>query len=110
MEQIILTIFNHYVGAAIAVNGNLFMNTQTFLNNLKAERPPMVCPECFGPVKRIAGGISRRTGNKYSTFYACKNCEFTYNKPNLAELKKSLIQEALVEQELSAQFYANNKS
>lgn len=85
-----------------------YLSSSDFLNEVHKSKPPMICPDCFGPVKRIAGGISRK-GTKYSTFYACKNCDFTWNKPNLAELEKSLITDALIEQELSAQFYVQNK-
>ena len=44
---------------------------------------PTKCPICGNPLKRIEGGISKRTGKPYSAFWACSNrdCDYTWNEP-----------------------------
>jgi len=43
---------------------------------------PEVCPVCQSQIKKIAGGISKRTKKKYRTFWACSDwkCSFTCNR------------------------------
>jgi len=43
---------------------------------------PKTCPICKSEIKEIPGGVSKRTGRKYRTFWVCSNkeCSFTCNK------------------------------
>ena len=49
---------------------------------------PNVCPKCGSEVKYIPEGVSKKTGKRYSEFWACKSlgCDYSWNKP--AEFKK----------------------
>lgn len=41
---------------------------------------PKKCPICGGKIKMIPGGVSRRTGKKYDTFWVCEqDCGFSCN-------------------------------
>jgi len=37
------------------------------------------CPQCGNPMKFIKGGISKKTGNPYNSFWSCGQCKFTAN-------------------------------
>jgi len=45
--------------------------------------PPTQCPFCQSVIRKIEGGISKRTGKPYKTFYTCSNkaCNYTWHYP-----------------------------
>ena len=50
---------------------------------MENDTPPIQCPKCNSNIKRIPGGISKRTGKSFDEFWACENrdCDFTWNRP-----------------------------
>jgi ribosomal protein L37AE/L43A len=44
---------------------------------------PTTCPFCGSPVVHRPAGISKKSGNSYSEFWACSNrdCNYTWNPP-----------------------------
>jgi len=37
------------------------------------------CPKCGATLKHIPAGVSKKTGKPYGEFWACPQCDYTFN-------------------------------
>lgn len=51
--------------------------------------PPISCPKCGEPIKYIPAGVSKKTGKRYSEFWACSNRSCDYSWRPQPEIKKA---------------------